>query len=224
MHARRLLPALIPLSLTGPVLVATAQVEAPPSTQGRRQGLALELQGGYFDMTNAGRSAGAVFGGSGGVTLGGGVRIGVTRHLYAEASGRRFAKAGQRVFVADARSPVFRLGHPLEVRLTTFQATVGWRFRPMRSLVPYAGAGLGFAAFREESTVAGVTEAHSQGKPTGHVLAGAEYGRGRFRLAVEAEYLAVPDSIGVGGVSKVYGETDVGGFSVVAKVVIRLLR
>lgn len=215
------LPSLL-VFMFGLARVSTAQVDPAQPRTAVADRVVVMLQGGYFDMTNAASSANAVFGSSGGVTLGGGVRYGLTRRLYAEVSGRRFAKSGERVFVADRGRPVFRLGHPLEMRLTTLQATVGWRFRPSRSFVPYAGIGGGLAWFREESTVAGVTEVSRESKPSGHVLAGAEYGRGRVRLAVEGEYLAVPDTIGVGGVSKVYQEDDVGGFSVVAKVVIGL--
>jgi opacity protein-like surface antigen len=220
MHSRILGPVLAAFAVAaGP---AAAQVEPKPPAKAPG-GLALELQAGYFDMTNATHSANAVFGSSGGLTLGGGLRYGLTRHLYAEASGRSFSKSGERVFVADASSRVFRLGHPLDMRLATIQATAGWRFRPDRSLVPYAGAGFGWAFFDEESTVAGVRESNSQSKASGHVLAGVEYGRRRARFAVEAQFLAVPDTIGGGGVSKVYGETDVGGFSVIAKVVVRIL-
>ena len=39
-------------------------------------------------------------------------------------------------------------------------------------------------------------------------------------MAAEGAYSSVPDSIGVGGVSKVYGEKDLGGFSVLGKVVV----
>ena len=35
-------------------------------------------------------------------------------------------------------------------------------------------------------------------------------------------WTTVPDSLGVGGVSQIYGETNVGGLSIVGKVVFKL--
>ena len=37
-------------------------------------------------------------------------------------------------------------------------------------------------------------------------------------LAAEVAYALVPNAIGVGGVSKIYGEDDIGGFRVVGRV------
>src|SRR5262245_12397270 len=146
MHQRILASMLLGLIAVAAVPPAAAQTEpeaAPTKPKVPGDGLAFEVLGGYFDMTNASRSATAVFGSSGGFTIGGGVRYGFSAHLYAEASGRGFSKSGERVFVEDAGRPVFRLGHPLDVSLTTIQATGGWRFRPGHSLVPYGGLGLG---------------------------------------------------------------------------------
>ncbi len=50
-------------------------------------------------------------------------------------------------------------------------------------------------------------------------LVGLEYGRGHFRFAIEGIYSSVPDSIGVGGVSKIYGEDDLGGFVALGKII-----
>ena len=49
-------------------------------------------------------------------------------------------------------------------------------------------------------------------------MAGLDFGRGRTRVGVELQYTLVPSAIGQDGVSKVYGESDVGGVSLVAKV------
>jgi hypothetical protein len=48
---------------------------------------------------------------------------------------------------------------------------------------------------------------------------GAEYGRGTVRFGVEGMFMTVPNSIGEAGISKVYNEKDVGGFSVVGRIV-----
>jgi hypothetical protein len=183
-------------------------------------GFALDAQVGYSDLTRAKNSAKAVFdGSSGGVTYGGGLRYGFRSGLFVAAWGSVFSKDGQRVFVADATSPVFPLGHPLKVRIVPLQATLGYRFGGGSTVAPYVGAGGGVTLYHEESDVAGVVDSSDQNKASGHVLAGVEIGRGRLRFATEAAYAFVPNTIGLGGVSKVYGETDVGGFSFVGKVV-----
>jgi hypothetical protein len=51
-------------------------------------------------------------------------------------------------------------------------------------------------------------------------MGGVEWGRGPFRFGAEIMYTTVPDTIGVGGVSKIYNEKDVGGFSFVGKIVV----
>lgn len=182
-------------------------------------GFAVDAAVGYQDLTRAKNSAKAVFNGSsGGLTFGGGLRYGLGDHLFVAAWGRYFSKTGERVFVASASSPVFRLGHPLKVRIVPIQGTIGYRFG-LGSLVPYAGIGGGVTSYREESTVGGVTDSSRQNRGSGHALAGLEFGKGSFRLGAEAMYSLVPKAIGIGGVSKVYGEDDIGGFSAVGKVV-----
>jgi hypothetical protein len=57
-----------------------------------------------------------------------------------------------------------------------------------------------------------------QTKGAGYGVLGLEYGRGAIRLGVEAMYSTVPNAAGVGGVADIYGEDDIGGFSVVGKL------
>jgi len=86
---------------------------------GRRtaEGRAAGAEGGYFTMSNASRSAKAIFGGSsGGGTVGGFLEVGVGRSFFVSGHVRRFQRTGERVFVADTSSPVYRLGHPLTIR------------------------------------------------------------------------------------------------------------
>ncbi len=184
--------------------------------------LALSLEGGYFDLTMARKSAQAVFGGSaGGATFGAQARVGLGRSFYVALGSRRFQKDGERAFVADASSEPYRLGHPLAVRTVPVYALVGYRFSPGKRLVPYAGLGLGVTSYREESTVAEIEQpTASATKPSGHVVAGLEWGRGTVRFGVEAMFSTVPAAIGKEGVSKVYGESNVGGLTVVGKVVL----
>ena len=43
-------------------------------------------------------------------------------------------------------------------------------------------------------------------------------GRGAVRFGIEMMYAVVPESAGLGGVTQVYGEDDLGGFTVVGKL------
>jgi hypothetical protein len=180
---------------------------------------AVGAEGGYFTMNNASRSAKAVFGGgSGGGTLGGFLEVGVGRSFFVSGHVRRFQRTGERVFVADTSSPVFRLGHPLTIREVPAYAMVGWRFLPNSRWTPYIALGAGVTSYHEESNVAGLVETASKSKASGHVALGVDFGLGSLRVGAEAMYSTVPNTIGESGVSKVYGEKDVGGASIVGKV------
>jgi hypothetical protein len=182
------------------------------------QGFGINGQAGYFGM-KASDSAKAVFDTAGGFTAGGGLSYEFGKHFYVEGGVRTFSKTGEKVFVAAPGDPVFKLGFPLKARLRPIYGTIGYRFAGKSALVPYVGIGAGSTSYREESTVAGVTTTETQSKSSYHGLLGLEYGRGHLRLAVEGVYTSVPNSIGVGGVSKVYGEDDLGGFAALGKLI-----
>ena len=172
--------------------------------------VAINLEGGWAELSNAKRSAEAVFdGASGGFTFGAGVRWSVTPSIY-----------GERAFVSAPDQPPFGLGHPLSLRLIPVHAQAGWRFRPGTSFVPYVGLGVGLTSYREESTIGDIAEPTiSETKFSGLVSAGLEYGSGPVRFGVDLSYSTVPDSLGVGGVSQVYGEDDLGGFTALGRIV-----
>jgi len=194
------------------VLVALA---AAPAAAGE---LAVEAQAGYLQMA-AGNSASAVFGSSGAGTFGGAVRYTFWRGAFVTAGARTFAKDGERVFVTSPSSPVQKLGFPLSVRLTPMFLGVGYRLRDGKLVVPYAGLGGSLTSYKEESDVAGETfnESHTDGGFVG--FAGVEVGRGTFRIGAEAGYTTTPGAVGLGGVTRVYNEDNLGGWHVVGKVV-----
>ncbi len=194
------------------VLVALAAV---PATGGE---LAVEAQAGYFQMA-AGNSASAVFGSSGAGTFGGAVRYTFWRGAFVTAGARTLSKDGERVFVTNPTSPVQKLGFPLSVRLTPVFLGVGYRLRDGKLVVPYAGFGGSFTSYKEESDVAGESfnESHTDGGVLG--FAGVEVGRGTFRVGAEAGYTSTPGAVGLGGVTKVYNEDNLGGWHVVGKVI-----
>ena len=180
---------------------------------------AVGMEGGYFDMTKASKSAKAIFDGkSGGGTIGGFARLGLGQSFFVEAHGRYFQRKGERVFVADPSGPVFRLGHPLTIRLTPFYAMAGYRFLHGSRWAPYVALGLGATSYSEKSDVAGLLETSSKTKASGHMAAGVDFLAGPVRFGAEVEYSSVPNTIGEAGVSKVYGEKDVGGLAIVARI------
>ena len=179
----------------------------------------LEAQGGYHSLS-ASQSATAVFGSTSGATFGGAARYVLYKGFYLAAGARTFSKSGERVYVAAKGGPVAKLGFPLDVRITPIFGTLGYRFREGRSLVPYLGVGGGVTQFKETSDVTGDVREESRSKSSFHALAGLEYGTGMIRFGAEGVYSSTPDSIGVGGVSKVYGEKDIGGFSILGKLIL----
>ena len=78
--------------------------------------------------------------------------------------------------------------------------------------------GLGATSYREESNVAGLVETFSATKDSGHGALGVDYLAGQVRFSVEVGYSTVPSTIGEAGVSKVYGEKDVGGLTALARL------
>ena len=87
-------------------------------------------------------------------------------------------------------------------------------------IVPYVAAGAAVTKYAETSDVAGESFDENVSK-TGFVGAGGvEVGRGILRFGAEAGYTTVASAIGKAGVSKVYGEDDIGGFHVVGKLVL----
>jgi hypothetical protein len=179
----------------------------------------IGVEGGYSEMTNATKSAKAIFDGSkGGGTIGGFVRIGLGQSFFVEAHGRHFQKTGERVFLADPGGEVFPLGHPLTIRLIPVYGAVGYRFLPNSRFAPYVTLGLGATSYKETSDVAGLVETSSATKFSGHGALGVDYLAGPLRFGVEVGYSTVPNTIGDSGVSKVYNEKDVGGLTVLARV------
>jgi hypothetical protein len=193
-----------------------AGLVAAPAAAGE---IAVEAHAGYFQMA-AGSSASAVFGSSGGGTFGGAVRYTFWRGAFVTAGARTFSKEGERAFVTNPTSPVQKLGFPLRVRLTPIFLGVGYRLRDGKLIVPYAGLGGSLTSYKEESEVAG--ESFDQDHTDGGFLgfAGVEVGRGMFRVGAEAGYTTTSGAVGLGGVTKVYNEDNLGGWHVVGKAIV----
>lgn len=187
-----------------------------------RADLALEAVGGWADLTNARKSARAVFdGAAGGPTGGVALRVGLGEAYFVRAEGRFFQRTGERVFASPDIDEVFPLGHPLEIRMIPATLSLARRFGDPDSSHLYAGLGGGVLLYKEESTVAEITTTDSRTRPLGRAFVGFELGRGSLTFAAEVDYSMAPDTIGAGGVSAVYGEDDAGGLTALARIGLR---
>lgn len=210
----RLRPAVLAL--------ATLALTAAAGTA-RAQSLGLDFEAGYRSFA-ATKSAKAIFGSDSGFTLGGSAQYAHARGPFLRAGVRTFSKSGEKVFLENATAPVYPLGFPLEARITSFDLILGWRFRlggkkKPSPMVPYVGIGLESASYQEESTVAGLLEKTDESKTGVQFVAGLEYRLpANFSLAAEFGYSKVTGVLGVGGVSQIYGEDDIGGYRVMGRL------
>ena len=105
--------------------------------------------------------------------------------------------------------------------LTPIFATVGYRFRNGKLIVPYAAGGrLDHLATRRRATSPARPSTTTARRRASSARPGVEVGRGTFRFGAEVGYSAVPDALGLGGVSKVYGEDDLGGTYAIGKLIV----
>jgi len=191
----------------------TARAIEHPAAVG--QGYAIGVLGfGEFGYARfaAHQSFQAVTGSSGDGFLGAGgeVRVG---NLFVNASVNRFTAGGQRVYVTDGQ--VFKMGVPVNITLTPVAVTAGWRFAHDRT-TPYFGGGIGRIHYQERFSFADTNENVDETFSSYHVVGGVEFRNGWVATGFEVQYSRVPDSIGVGGASAAFQESDLGG--VVARI------
>ncbi len=184
---------------------------APP----RKLGIVGVGQFGYVRFA-AQQSFNAILGAPGGGFYGGGAEVRVT-NAFLSASVERFEKTGQRILVTDGE--VFRLGIPDTITVMPIAVSAGWRI-PRERATPYVGGGVGRIHYTEQ---AGFTEpsenVHSQ-YASYHVLGGVEFRNEWVATAFEVQYTHAPHTIGVGGASAAFQETNLGGFVARIKVLV----
>jgi hypothetical protein len=188
-----------------------------------------------------------IFGSPGGFVFGGGGQVLLPWGLYAEVGASRFSRSdGERVFVGPG-DEVFRLGIPVEITMTPLEITGGWRYRPRQRVGPrrpagrpaqprptvapaaargplarwavYGGAGLTSVGYKEQSNFAGSGDNVDERFSGFHVVGGGEYLPFPW-MAIGGEVLwsSVSDALGQGGVSKAFGEDDLGGTTLRVKI------
>ncbi len=173
----------------------------------------------------------AILGRPAGPLFGGGLELGLPKHLFLSVGASRFRRTGHRVFAFQGT--VFNLNEPATITVTPLEITVGYRYTgpaqpatraaASTKLIPYVGGGVGWHKYTE-------TSAHSSDADDVHatfagyqVVGGVETPLQKWMaLAAEAQFASVPNALGqdLSGVSNVYDEHNLGGFTIRVKVVV----
>jgi opacity protein-like surface antigen len=139
--------------------------------------------------------------------------------MFIDVTASRFSKSGQRVFSANGN--VFPLGIPLTAKLTPLEVTAGWRFARRSRLIPYVGAGIGTYKYSEESPFSDPGEEPDTRHTGLLVLGGAEARVHRWvAVAADLQYTHIGGVLGDAGVSKIFGESDLGGLAARFRVIV----
>src|SRR5262245_12519083 len=162
---------------------------------------------------------------------GGGEILNLWKGVFARVTIASMSDTGTRVVIVD--NAVIPLDIPLDVSLRTVEVGAGWRVSirpkpkpPTRPTLPakprakpvpprfalYGGAGFLNVSYKEESQFASATD-NNRGSFGGYdVFGGVDILIAKWVFAgIEGQYRGVANAIGESGVSKAYGETDLGG-------------
>jgi len=135
--------------------------------------------------------------------------------LFARVSFSRTSVTGSRADVVNGVP--LSLGIPLRRKLMTVEFAGGWRI-PVdrrRRYTAYGGAGVLLVTYRETSDFAGPGEDSRDTFKGYTAFGGIDAGIWKWIYAgAEAQYRRVPDALGDGGVSKEFGDTDLGGATI----------
>jgi hypothetical protein len=152
----------------------------------------------------------AIFGESVQPFRGGGVDVVVYRNFFAELGFSRFERTGERVFRSG--DEIFRLGIPLTATIAPIELSGGYRMTEWRRVIPYGGVGFGSYHYQEESDFSAAGENVDVSKKGVILVAGAEVRVARWvGVAVDVRKTTIDDIIGSAGISKEFGETNLGG-------------
>jgi hypothetical protein len=144
----------------------------------------------------------------------GGEALGLWKGLFARVAFSTASETGHRVDVFE--DEVVSVGIPITVELRPIEVAGGWRLRPVASgrLVPYFGGGLLRMGYRETSDFADTGENIDTSFTGAVMFGGIEASLVSWIVAgAEVQYRTVPDAIGGGGVSQVFGEDNLGGLT-----------
>lgn len=161
----------------------------------------------------------AVLGKPSGAVFGGGVEVN-GRRWFLTVGARRFHRSGHRVFVFN--NEVFTLNVEDNITITPVDFTVGRRFR-WRSIIPYAGGGIGWHRYEETSDHATAEENVTKTYTGYHLVGGAEKSIRRWlAAAADVQWAAVPNAFGgaATSVATLYDEHNLGGLTMSARIIV----
>lgn len=145
----------------------------------------------------------------------GGEVLNLWRGLFARVAFSSVSETGSRVDVFD--DEVTPLDVPVTVEMRPLEIAAGWRMRPFAAgrLTPYAGGGLLRLSYRETSEFADTGDDTDTTFSGALLFGGIEASIVSWVVAgAEVQYRTVPNAIGEGGVSAVFEESNLGGFTV----------
>ena len=163
----------------------------------------------------------SILGSARGFVFGAGIEADLPWRTFASLRASRFSKTGERVFLSNFEQ--FDLGIPTTITVTPIEITGGYRHDDGQRIVPYAGLGIGWHAYKETSDFSVWTDNVKQRFVGYHLLGGAELRVTRWiGAAGEVQWATVPDALGqdLNGVSREYREDNLGGTTVRLKFVI----
>jgi opacity protein-like surface antigen len=142
----------------------------------------------------------------------------VWRDLFVDVafSSRKFE--GERVFINSDRT--YPLGIPMTVTLRPLDLAAGWRWRLTRGKVsPYAGGGISFVSYKETSDFSQAGDDVNEQKAGALLVGGVDVAVWKWiYVGGDLRYRAVSGVLGLGGVSGVFGDDQLGGFAAALRV------
>jgi hypothetical protein len=165
----------------------------------------------------------AIFGQSGQPFWGAGAELILPKHIYVDVSASRFKKTGELAFFSPFG--VAHLGIPQTITITPFEIAGGYRFqlKGYPSIVPFAGAGVGWYSFTQKSDFAEPGEDVDTTHVGGLLVGGVEFQVHRWiRLSGDVQYTHVPGILGVEtkAFSTAANESDLGGVAARFKFIV----
>jgi opacity protein-like surface antigen len=173
-----------------------------------------------YEFFQASRSFDAVFQNSTGLLYGGGVEVSIGPQWFVQGRLSYLSKTGERAFVYNGE--VSRLGITETVSMMPVDASVGYRVTSQPGFMPYVAGGIGSLSYNEQSASGDSSDNSTGTFLSYHVAGGVEVPivKRWFSVAGEFQYRGVPGAIGSAGVSKQFGETNLGGMSVCMKFLV----
>jgi opacity protein-like surface antigen len=165
----------------------------------------------------------ATFGQSGQPFWGAGAQLILPKHIYVDVSASRFKKTGERAFFSQFGVSHLQVAETLTI--TPFEIAGGYRFqlKGYPSIVPFAGAGVGWYTFTQKSDFSQPGEDVDTNHVGALLVGGVEFQVHRWiRLSGDVQYTHIPGILGTESLafSTAANETDLGGVAARFKFIV----